>query len=109
MAANLGYRFGKSLGAVLIITYIIAAVMCVGGAALALDTIFGFPAWYYWVGTIVTGLVWLYFIPRPIDVLLLAPAAVYGGFHQLGLTWTMAMIIMAVPVLIVVVMSLGRK
>lgn len=97
------------MGAVLIFAYIVAAVICLGGTVLALDAFFGLPAWYYGAGVIAAGLAWLYFIPRPIDVLLLAPLAAYGGVHKLGLTWTMAMIIVAVPVLIVVLMSLGRK
>lgn len=109
MATSFSYRFGKSLGAVLIIAYMIAAIMCIGGAGLALDSVFNFSAWYYGLGIIVAGLIWLYFIPRPIDVLLLAPLAAYGGVHQLDMTWTMAVIIMAAPVLIVVILSLGRK
>lgn len=109
MSTSIGYKFGKSLGAILIIAYLIAATMGLAGTVMTLDYIFEFPAWYYGIGVVLAGLIWLYFIPRPIDVLLLAPLAVYGGVHKIGLTWTVAMIVVAIPVLIVVLMSLGRK
>lgn len=109
MASGFGYKFGKSLGGVLIFTYLLAAVMGVGGSVMGLDTMIGFNAWYYFAGAIVAGLLILYFVPRPFDLILLSPLAVYGGVKQLGLTWTMAVIVMAVPVILVVLMSLGKK
>jgi len=83
--------------------------MGVGGSLLGLKTLIGFDAWYYYLGIVMAGLLLLWFVPRPVDLLLLSPLAVYGGVHQLGLTWTMAVIIMAVPVLLVVMMSVGKK
>jgi len=109
MAESFRYRFGKSLGLVLVIAYLLAAILGVGGSALGLDHLVNFGAWYFWVGVILIGLLILRFIPRPFDVALLAPLAVYGGVHQLSLTWTMAGIIVGLPLLLVILMSLGKK
>ncbi len=109
MATSFGYKFGKTLGGLLILAYMLAAIMGIGGSVLGLDTLVGFTAWYVYAGAIIAGLVLLYFVPRPFDLILLSPLAVYGGVTQLGLTWTMAVIIMAIPVLIVVLMSIGKK
>ena len=109
MATSFGYKFGKSLGGLLICFYLLAAIMGIGGSILAIEALTGLQAWYYYLGGAVIGLLVLWFIPRPVDILLLSPLAVYGGVHKLGLTWTMAAIIMAVPVILVVLMSLGRK
>lgn len=109
MATSFGYKFGKSLGGLLIFAYVLAAIMGVSGSALGLGTLIGFDAWYFYAGAVLAGLLLLYFVPRPFDLLLLSPLAMYGGVKQLGLTWTMAAIIMAIPVILVVMMSVGKK
>lgn len=109
MATSFKYKFGKSLGIVLILAYLLAATIGVAGTAYGLDALIGFKAWYFWLGAVIAALLVLWFIPRPIDVMLLAPLAVYGGVHQFGLTWTMSVILTSIPVLLVVLMSLGKK
>jgi len=109
MASSWKYRFGKHLGVVLIAVYLLAAGLGVTGSAYGLDVLMDFQAWYYWAGAVLAGLLLLYFIPRPLDVVLLAPLAVYGAGSSWGLTWTMAGIIIGVPVIMVILMSLGKK
>lgn len=109
MATGFKYTFGKYLGGVLFIAYLVAAILGVGGSAHGLDTIMDFTAWYFWLLSVLAGLLILWFIPRPVDVMLLSPLAIYGGVHQWGLTWTMATIIVGLPVIIVLLLSLGHK
>jgi len=97
------------LGGILIFAYLLAAIIGVTGLTLGLDALIGFDAWYFYLGPIFIGLLILWFIPRPLDVILLAPLAIYGGVHKLGLTWTMSTIIVAIPVILVLLLSLGRK
>lgn len=109
MATSFKYKFGKSLGIILILSYVLAAANGVAGTAYGLDALLDFKAWYYWLGAVIAALLVLWFVPRPVDVILLAPLAVYGGVHQFGLTWTMAGILTSMPVILVVLLSLGRK
>ena len=109
MATSWKYRLGKNLGLLLLIIYLIAATLGVVGSAYGLDVLVDFQAWYYWAGAVIAGLLLLYFIPRPIDVMLLAPLAFYGGAKSWGLTWTMSGIIIGLPVFLVILMSLGKK
>lgn len=109
MATSFKYKFGKSLGALLILTYVLAAIIGVTGTAYGLDNLLGFKAWYFWLGAVIAGLLVLWFVPRPMDVTLLAPLAIYGGKQELGLTWTMSVILVSIPVILVILMSLGRK
>ncbi len=108
MADGFQYKFGRGLGFVLFGAYLLAAVLGVTGTAYGLDALMDFQAWYFWLGAVIAGLLVLWFVPRPIDVILLTPLAVYGGAQNFGLTYTMAGIIMGLPVLIVFLMSLGK-
>lgn len=109
MTNNFQYKFGRGLGFLLFASYLLAAVLGVGGSAYGLDVAMDFQAWYYWLGSVFAGLLILWFVPRPVDVILLAPLAVYAGVHAFDLTWTMAVIIVGLPVIIVLLMSLGKK
>ena len=109
MASNWTYKIGQKLGVILFLTYMSAAIIGVTGSAFGLDDLVQFKAWYYWLGIVVAGLLVLWFIPRPVDVLVLAPLAFYAGHHSFGLTYTMSGIIVGLPVLLTVLFSLGKK
>lgn len=109
MATGFKYKFGKSLGPVLILTYVLSAGLGISGSAYGLDVLLDFKAWYYWLGAVAAGLLILWFVPRPLDVVWLSPLAIYGAVHGWGLTWTMAGIIIGVPLTLVLLMSMGRK
>lgn len=109
MAVGLSYKFGKALGLILVIAYLLSAVLIVAGSIEAAKALLGRSDWIIILGTIITCIAALWFIPRGIDVLLLTPLAVYGITIGWGWTWMMAALLVGVPVLIVVFLSIGRK
>jgi len=109
MAEGFRYKFGKALGGFLMLAYVLAAGLGIVGSAYGLDALIDFQAWYYGVGAAALGLAILWFVPRPLDVVWLAPLAVYGAFHGWGLTWTMAGIVIGTPVALVLLLSMGRR
>ena len=109
MAKDWKYKLGTKLGGLVVLAYLASAIIGLVGSAYGLDDLISFSAWYLWTGVIFTGLLILWFIPRPVDVMLLSPLAVYAGANSLGLTYTVSGIIVAVPLLITILLSLGRK
>jgi len=109
MATSLKYRFGKVLGNILLFAYVLAAIIGVVGSGYGLQDLTQIEGWKLWAGVIPIGLLILWFVPRPLDVILLAPLAFWGLAKIWGLTYLMSGLAVGVPVLIVVFMSLGKK
>ena len=69
--------------------YVTAAVIGVVGTGYGVQALATFPEtvqpWMIWLGTTIIGLIILWFVPRGIDVLILAPLAIYGGVQVLSL------------------------
>lgn len=109
MATSFKYRFGKSLGKILLLVYVFAAIIGVAGSGYGVQSLSGFSGWKLWAGVVPIGLLVLWFIPRPVDVLLLAPLAFWGLTTVWEQTYLTSALIVGIPVLIVVFLSLGRK
>ncbi len=113
MATSFKYRFGKSLGLILVLAYVLAAIIGVVGGGFGVQALITFPEsvqpWMIWTGVIALSLLVLWFVPRGIDVLILAPLAFWGGANALGLTYLMSGLLVGIPVTIVLLLSMGRK
>ncbi len=109
MAADFKYKFGKFLAPILVLAYVSAAIIGIIGNIHGAQIITGIEGWMLWLGVIIPCLLILWFVPRGIDLLLLMPLAVYGGVHAMNLSYLTAGLIMGIPVLIVILLSTGRK
>ncbi|NNE57413.1 MAG: hypothetical protein HKN36_04835 [Hellea sp.] len=109
IAATFGYRFGKYLGGFTAICYVTAALLGIVAGGFGLGVLTGLAGWQLWAIVIPAALLILWFVPRPVDVILLAPLAIYGAAQNWGLTYTMAGIMVGIPVLLVLILSLGKK
>lgn len=106
---NLGYRTGKILGRFLLLFYLLAAGLGIVGSVYGVDAMTHMTGWPIWVGTVVLGLAILRLAPRPLDVILLFPLAFWGAVQGWGLNYMMAGLILGMPVIIVCLLSIGRK
>ncbi len=106
---NLGYRTGKVLGRFLLVSYLLAAGIGVIGSIFGVDAATHRTGWPIWIGTTVLGILILRVVPRPFDVILLSPFAIWGAVQGWGLTYMMAGIIVGLPVMVVCLLSIGRK
>ena len=109
MATSFKYRLGKVFGNVLLLAYVISAVIGVAGSGYGVQELSGIEGWKLWAGVVPVGVLILWFIPRPVDVLILAPLAFWGLTTVWGQTYLTAGLVVGIPVLIVVFLSLGRK
>jgi len=109
MATSFKYRFGKALGLVLVMAYVAAVILITLGAIEAAKHHLGRSEWYIILAVVILCIAALRFIPRPVDVLLLAPLGAYGISIGWGLPWMIAGMIVAIPVLIIVLLSFGKK
>jgi len=109
MTTGFRYRFGKAMGGLLVFFYLVAILVLLAGLYAGAQFHFGQQFLFSgFVALIVSGF-FLWFVPRPLDLVLLSPLAVYGWVMGWGLTWTVASLGVALPVVIVVILSLGRR
>ena len=109
MSDGFGYKFGQILGFILFATYLFAALITVIGNAYAASVWTEFQAWYFWILPVLACLVILWLIPRPIDLFILSPTAIYGLTYGWSLTWTVAGLLVFTPVIIVGLLSMGKN
>ncbi len=109
MATSFKYRFGKTLGKILIFAYLLAAAIGITGSGFGLGEITTLTGWKIWAVTIPAGLLILRFVPRPLDILLLTPLAFWGVHKTAGLDYLPAGLIVGLPAALVVLLSIGQK
>ncbi len=107
--AKLKDSVNRFLGGVLLLAYVSAVLLIILGIIFLVDHLFAMTGWPVWVGCTFVCCFWFWLVPRGVDIVLLTPFGVWGIAQGWNLPWTIASIIVAVPVLVVLLFNLGKK